>query len=401
MRPETKFARIVDASGDPHRATATPIWQTATFTQDTATEFSAYDYSRSGNPTRATLEAHLAKLDHGARSLAYASGIAAVAAVLRRLVPGDEILAHDDVYGGTWRLFDKVLPQRGIRVRSCDLTQRGAASRALTPNTKLVFVESLSNPLLRACDLRELADAAHGNGSLLCVDATAVSPALQRPLDFGADFVVHSATKYLGGHGDLTAGVVTVRERSLGDELAFLQNAEGAALAPFEAFLLLRGLQTLGLRIERQQRNAQRVAEWLARRSDVAQVLFPGLPGHPTADTHNRQADGPGAVVSFRTQDARRSIRIVEALRLFRIAVSFGGLQSTASLPCRMSHKTVPAAARRERDFGDDLVRLSIGIEDPRDLIDDLEHALASAATDSATTATANAAHAGDDATAR
>ena len=376
MRPETEFARIVDASGDPHRSTATPIWQTATFAQDTATEFSAYDYSRSGNPTRTTLELHLAKLDRGVRALAYASGIAAVAAVLRRLLPGDEILAHDDVYGGTWRLFDKVLPQRGVRVRSCDLTQEGAAERALTPKTKLVFVESLSNPLLRACDLRALADAAHAKGALLCVDATAVSPALQRPLELGADFVVHSATKYLGGHGDLTAGVVTVSDRSLGEELAFLQNAEGTALAPFDAFLLLRGLQTLLLRIERQQRNAQRVAEWLARRSDVTKVLFPGLPGHPTAETHRAQAEGPGAVVSFRTGDANRSARIVESLRLFRIAVSFGGVQSSASLPCRMSHKTVSAAARRERDFGDDLVRLSIGIEDVRDLVDDLEQAL-------------------------
>lgn len=378
MRPATRSARVLDRSGDPHRATATPIWQTATFAQESALAFSAYDYSRSGNPTRATLEAHLAALDGGVRALAYASGVAAVAAVLRRLVPGDEVLAHDDLYGGTWRLLRDVLAPRGIAVRPADLREPAVAAAAWSPRTRLVFVESLSNPLLQACPLAELARLAHAHGARLAVDATAVSPLLQRPLEHGADYVVHSATKYLGGHGDLTAGVVVVRDEAAGDELAFLQNAEGSALSPFESFLLLRSVQTLALRLERQQANAQALAAWLAGRSEVAGVLFPGLPDHPTAAVHAAQSSGPGAVVSFRAGDPERSRRVVEALRLFRIAVSFGGVQSSASLPSRMSHRSVPAD-RRASGLGDDLVRLSVGIEDVRDLQDDLAQALAAA----------------------
>jgi cystathionine beta-lyase len=369
---------VIDRSGDPHRATATPIWQTATFAQASAQSFSDYDYSRSGNPTRTTLEAHLAALDGGVRALCYGSGVAAVAAVLRRLAPGDEVLAHDDLYGGTWRLLRDVLAPRGIAVRPADLRDPVAAAAAWSMRTRLVFVESLSNPLLHACPLAELARLAHARGARLAVDATAVSPLLQRPLEHGADYVVHSATKYLGGHGDLTAGVVVVRDEAAGDELAFLQNAEGSALSPFESFLLLRSVQTLALRLERQQANAQALAAWLAGRSEVAGVMFPGLPDHPTAAVHAAQASGPGAVVSFRAGDPECSRRVVEALRLFRIAVSFGGVQSSASLPSRMSHRSVPAD-RRASGLGDDLVRLSVGIEDVRDLQDDLAQALAAA----------------------
>lgn len=395
MRAATRSARVLDRSGDPHRATATPIWQTATFAQESALAFSTYDYSRSGNPTRATLEAHLAALDGGVRALAYASGVAAVAAVLRRLVPGDEVLAHDDLYGGTWRLLRDVLAPRGIAVRPADLRDPAAAAAAWSARTRLVYVESLSNPLLHACPLAELARLAHAHGARLAVDATAVSPVLQRPLEHGADYVVHSATKYLGGHGDLTAGVVVVRDEAAGDELAFLQNAEGSALSPFESFLLLRSVQTLALRLERQQANAQALAEWLASRGEVAAVLFPGLPGHPTAAVHAAQATGPGAVVSFRTGDAARSRRVVEALALFRIAVSFGGVQSSASLPCRMSHRSVPAADRPD-GLADDLVRLSVGIEDVRDLQDDLAQAFAVAAAPAAVPTAAAAAAGGD-----
>lgn len=380
MRPATKSARVIDRSGDPHRATATPIWQTATFAQESPVAFSAYDYSRTQNPTRTTLEGHLAELDGGVRALVYASGLAAVAAVLRRLAPGDEVLLHDDVYGGTLRLLHDVLAKQGVLVRAADLRTEASAAVAFTPRTKLVFVESLSNPLLQACPIATLARLAHERGARLAVDATTVTPLLQRPLELGADYVIHSATKYLSGHGDVTAGVVVARDTALGDELAFLQNAEGSALAPFDSFLLLRSVQTLALRLERQQQNAQVLAEWLAARSEVERVHFPGLPGHPTAEVHAAQASGPGAVVSFRTGDAERSRRLVEALRLFRIAVSFGGVQSQASLPCRMSHKGVPAAVRHAREFGDDLVRLSIGIEDVRDLLDDLEQAFASSA---------------------
>ena len=271
----------------------------------------------------------------------------------------------------------KVLEPRGLRIRFADLSNPQSAADAITRDTKMVFCESLSNPLLTACDLRLLARLAHARQALLCVDATALSPYLQQPLRLGADLVVHSATKYLGGHGDLTAGVVAVREEALARELAFLQNAEGTALSPFDSFLLLRGVQTLALRLDRQQQNAQQVAEWLSHRVGVAQVRFPSLAHHETARVHQGQSSGPGAVVSFCTGDLKISKQLVESLRLFRIAVSFGGVQSSASLPCSMSHRSMHVAARVERHLAEDLVRLSIGIEDVRDLIQDLDQAIA------------------------
>lgn len=379
MRIHTQISRVECCTDDPHRAAATPIYQTATFAQDSAVEYGRYDYSRSGNPTRETLETHLAGLEGGVRALAYASGLAAITAVTRLLRPGDELLAHDDLYGGSYRLFTKVLEPRGVRVRYADLTDIAEAASACSSATRLIYVESLSNPLLRACDIRALSRVAHAAGARLCVDATTLSPYVQKPLLLGADISLHSATKYLGGHADLTAGVLSVRDAALGEELAFLQNAEGTALGPFDAFLLLRGIQTLGLRLDRQQASAQRVAEWLAGRAGVERVLFPALKGHPTAAVHAAQACGAGGVISFTTGDAECSRRLVESLKLFRIAVSFGSVNSSVSLPCYMSHKSVPGESRHAREFSDDLVRLSIGIEDAQDLIDDLDQAVETA----------------------
>lgn len=382
----TRLVRFDAAPGDPHGPVATPIYQSALFEQESATEFGVYDYSRSGNPTRTVLERQLAALDGGARGLAFASGLAALSAVCRLVRPGEEIVAGDDLYGGTYRLFSRVLEPTGVIVRYVDATDADEVRRAIGPRTRLVHVETPTNPLQRVVDLRAVSsvigDAARELGvepAIFCVDATATSPCVQRPIEHGADVVLHSATKYLCGHSDVSAGALVARDAALGDRLAFLQNAEGAGLGPFDSFLLLRGMKTLALRLERQQATATHVAEYLADHPGVRRVHFVGLKDHPGAATHARQASGPGAVVSFETGDADLSRRLVEGLELFPITVSFGGVGSSASLPCRMSHASIPAAAREARRLPEDLVRLSIGIEAAEDLIADLSRGLAAA----------------------
>jgi len=379
MNIATRLVSFDAAPGDRTRPSCTPIYQTATFEQESAEGFGEYDYSRSGNPTRKVLEDLIADLEGGTRGFAFASGLAAITAVTRLLVPGDEILACEDLYGGAFRLFSRILHERGIIVRYADLT--GDEPAPLSSRTKLLYVESPSNPLLRICDLRRLATQAHAGGALFCVDGTAMTPYLQRPLELGADVVLHSATKYLSGHADVTAGLVAVRDVRLAESIAFIQNGEGGVLGPFDSYLLLRGIKTLSLRLDRQQATAQRVAEWLASGVEgVTRVHFPGLREHPGHRTHFGQAHGPGAVLSFETGDPERSIRIVEQLRLFSIAVSFGGVHSCATVPCRMSHapisKADPSRPRPSTSPPTDLVRLAVGIEDAADLIADLQRAL-------------------------
>jgi len=375
VKPHTELLAFDACPDDPFRPVATPIYQTATFDQPSALEPGRYDYSRSGNPTRAVLEAQLARLDRGTHAFAFASGLAALTAVTRLLRPGDELLAGDDLYGGTYRLFSRLVAPHGVDVRYADLADDAAAEAAVTPRTRLVHVESVTNPLLRVPDLRKLAELAHRQGAWLCVDASALSPYLQRPLELGADIVVHSATKYLAGHGDVTAGSVAVVDERLAEQLGFVQNAEGAGLGPFDSFLLLRGMQTLAVRLDRQQATAHRVASHLRARG--LPVRYPGLREDPGHARLRAQSRGAGAVVSFETGSLGASARLVESLRLFSTTVSFGSVHSSASLPCRMSHAAIPAEVRRARRLPEDLVRLSLGLEDPEDLIEDLEEALA------------------------
>jgi cysteine-S-conjugate beta-lyase len=376
MKIHTQLVACTPDPDDPYRPTNVPIYQTATFGQPSAVECGRYDYARSGNPTREALEVQVAALEGGTRAFAFASGLAALTAVARRLAPGDEVLAHEDLYGGTHRLFSRILSRSGITVRYADLTDLEAAAAAFGPRTRLVHAESLSNPRLQVCDVRRLAALAHGRGALLSVDSSALSPYLHRPLSLGADFVVHSATKYLCGHSDVTAGLVVVADPDLAEDLYLVQNGEGAVLGPFDAFLLLRGLKTLAVRLDRQQATASRLAAWLQAHPAVRRVHFPGLPGHPGAALHATQASGPGALLSFETGSLDVSRRIVEGLRLFTISVSFGSLSSTVSLPCRMSHASIPAEARQALSLPEDLVRVSVGLEDEGDLRDDLERAL-------------------------
>lgn len=378
VRPATLLAGVRPLPGDPYRASSIPIYQTATFAQESALDAGPYDYTRSGNPTREALERQVAALEGAGTALAYASGLAALAAVAR-LAQGGEILAGDDLYGGTYRLLSSVLAGSGVAVRYVDASDLAAVEAALGGATRLLMVETPSNPFLRIADLAALGRLARARGALLAVDGSLATPLRQRPLPLGADLVVHSATKGLCGHADTTAGIVAVRDPALAADLAFRRNAEGTALAPFEAWLLLRGMKTLAVRLDRQEANARRVAAFLAGHPGVRKVHFPGLPEHPGAALHAAQSAGPGTLVSFETGSAERSARIVAALRLFAIAVSFGGVGSTASLPCRMSHASIPEDVRRARAFPEDLVRLSLGIEDADDLLTDLDRALAAA----------------------
>lgn len=385
----TRLVRYDACPGDPYRPTATPLYQTATFAPDDvmarATEggpadapLGPYDYTRSGNPTRSVLEARLADLERGTRGFAFASGMAAIAACLRFLRAGDRLLVGDDLYGGTYRWLTHAVAPTGVEVarvdtRDLDAVQKAAAAPGAA--TRAVWIETPSNPRQESTDIAAVAAIAHLHGARLYVDNTMLSPILQRPLEVGADVVVHSATKWLGGHGDLTAGAVVVRDPAIADEVAFTQNAEGTALAPFEAWLLLRGLKTLGLRIERQQSTADRVAEFLRDHSAVTEVFRAGEGDARSVAIHKRQARGAGAVLAFRTGCAPTSEAIVAACGLFSTTVSFGSLHSTIGIPGRMSHASIPEAERSRHGVPADLVRLSVGIEDPADVIEDLARA--------------------------
>lgn len=371
MRPATVCVQL-GTGEDVHGAIVPPIYQTATFQQPNATEFGEYDYTRSGNPTRTLVEEQLARLEHGCYASAFASGMAALTAVSQLVKPGEEIVAGNDLYGGTVRLLERVVSSHNVQVHYVDTTDLNAVTQVTSSRTRLVLIETPSNPLFQITDIRKISDIAHGVGALLAVDNSMLSPIFQKPLDLGADLVLHSATKFLSGHSDVTAGAVITNDEALHTAIAFQQNAQGAGLSPFEAWLLLRGLKTLALRVERQADSACRVAEFLQTQASVSRVFYPGLPNHEGHEIHRRQSQGNGAVVSFTTGNPDFSAKLVESTQLFKIAVSFGSVASTVSLPCRMSHASIPLALRDRLGPPPDLVRLSVGIEDVRDLIDDL-----------------------------
>jgi cysteine-S-conjugate beta-lyase len=377
MKFASRLVQFDAAPGDRFRPTATPIYQTATFEQEHADQFGDYDYSRSGNPTRTVLEEQVARLEGGTRGFAFASGMAAITAVARTLRTGDEILADIDLYGGTCRLFTRILERSGITARYADAGNLEAFAAQITPRTRVLFVESPTNPLLRVLDLRALAALAHENKALLVVDNSLMSPYLQNPLALGADIVVHSATKFLGGHADVMGGVVVVGDAKLADDIYLMQNGEGSALAPFDCFLLLRGLKTLKLRIDAQQRNALAVAEFLAADARVERVFYPGLNSDAGYALQTQQASGAGSVLCFTARSAEAARSVAEQARMFQISVSFGSMHSTISLPGCMSHASVPAEIAASRALPPELVRVSVGIEDPGDLIADLDQALA------------------------
>ncbi|CAL0326600.1 unnamed protein product [Lupinus luteus] len=358
---------------DPYGAVSTPLYQTATFKQPSAIENGPYDYTRSGNPTRDALESLLAKLDKADRALCFTSGMAALSAVSHLVSNGEEIVAGDDLYGGSDRLLSQVLPKTGVVVKRVNTSDLNEVASAIGPQTKLVWLESPTNPRLQISDIRKIAELAHAHGALVLVDNSIMSPVLSQPLELGADIVMHSATKFIAGHSDIMAGVLAVKGERLGKELYFLQNAEGSGLAPFDCWLCLRGIKTMSLRVEKQQNNAQKIAEFLASHPRVTKVNYPGLLVHPGRDLHYSQAKGAGSVLSFLTGSLALSKHIVEKTKYFSITVSFGSVKSLISMPCFMSHASIPATVREARGLTEDLVRISVGIEDVDDLIADLE----------------------------
>lgn len=378
MKTSTRCVHLSNAQ-DQFGATVPPIYQTATFGQSSATEFGEYDYTRSGNPTRTLLETDVAALENGQHANAFASGMAAITALTGLLNYDDEIIAGDDLYGGTVRLLEQVLPRHGIRVRYVDTSDLDAVQRALTAKSKLILIETPSNPFLRISDIRRLGQLAHDAEVLLAVDNSMLSPIFQQPLNLGADFVIHSATKFLSGHSDVTAGAIVTNRADLHERVAFQQNAEGAGLSPFESWLLIRGLKTLDLRVQRQDKSAKEVGRYLQSVPEVKCVYHPGLSSHPGHQIHRTQATGDGAVISFITGDQELSRQIVEGTKLFSIAVSFGSVASTISLPYSMSHASIPTSLKKRLAPPSDLVRLSVGIEDADDLIEDLSMAIQSA----------------------
>jgi cystathionine beta-lyase/cystathionine gamma-synthase len=358
-------------------AISVPIYQTASFGHPALGKSTGFDYSRTSNPTRLALEQTLAAADGGHRGFAFSSGLAAIDAVLRLFAHGERVAVTEDLYGGTFRLFEKIFRPHGVEAVYVDTSDSEAVRRALAdPSVKGVFVESPTNPLLNVADLRALAGLAHDAGALLIVDNTFLTPVLQRPLEQGADLVVYSATKYLAGHNDVVAGAAVTRTPELSEKIGFLQNAAGGILGPQDAWLTLRGLKTLALRVERQQANAQALAEWLCRHPRVRRVFYPGLPGHPGRDILRRENGGAGGMISFEVDDPGRIPSVLAGVRVFLFAESLGGVESLITYPAVQTHADIDPATRARLGISDCLLRLSVGIEDARDLIADLENVL-------------------------
>lgn len=360
-------------------AISVPIYQTSTFVQEAPGVHKGYDYARSNNPTRAVLEQVIAELENGVAAYAFASGLAAIDAVIKLLSAGDEVVAVDDIYGGTFRIFSGIYSRLGIKIHYVDTSDAQNVAEAITSKTKFVWLETPTNPTLKISDIAAIAEIAHQNGALLVVDNTFASPALQRPLDLGADIVLHSATKYLAGHSDLIAGAVATRHEYLAEQLKYIQNSSGGILGPFDAWLCLRGIETLPLRIAKQSANALAVAKFLEGHAAVRQVYYPGLVSHPNHGVAVRQQSDFGGVLSFSLKEDSAEVakRLVSGTKYFKLAESLGGVKSLLCHPATMTHASVPAERRRQAGVLDSLVRLSCGIEHADDLVADIEGALA------------------------
>jgi cystathionine gamma-lyase len=361
-------------------AVVPPIHLASTFVQPDASMTAAYDYARTGNPTRHAFEHTLADLEGGVRALAFASGMAATHGATMLLAPGDELVTGTDIYGGSWRLFNRVLAPQGVTVTAVDTSDTAAVARAVGPRTKLVWIESPGNPLLTITDIAACAEIAHAAGALLACDATLATPAVTRPLEFGADIVMHSATKSIGGHSDLLGGALVVRDAELGTRLHWLQNATGGVMAPLEAYLCARGLKTLELRVLAASATALALAEWLASHPFVRNVHYPFLTTHPGHALAKKQMAAGGTIVSFEVAGGVEAARrVVESTKLIQLAVSLGAVESLIEIPALMSHGSYAPEARRAVGIADGLVRLSVGLEAFEDLRDDLAIALSAA----------------------
>ncbi len=380
-RFETRAIHAGQVSDPRNGAVMTPVYFSSTFQQDApAVPRDGYEYSRTKNPTRTALEWNIASLEGARWGLCFGSGLAATNALLDRLVPGDHVVATNDLYGGTHRIFRQVFERYGIRFDLVDATDPGRVAAAIGERTRYVYLETPTNPLLRLCDIRALAELAHARGALVIVDNTFATPYLQRPLELGADLVLHSMTKYLGGHSDVVAGALVGNDPRLREELAFFQNAVGGQLGPMDAFLVLRGIKTLAVRMDRHCQNALRVAGWLEAQPGVERVIYPGLASHPQHALARQQMGGFGGMVSFELAGGVAAANaFASSTRVFTLAESLGGVESLVEVPTSMTHAAIPAAERRAAGLADGLVRLSVGIEHVDDLLEDCARGLAAA----------------------
>ena len=373
--------RAVHVGQGPDPATGAvvqPIHMATTYAQQGVGKHHGFEYSRTGNPTRNALEECLAALEDARHCLAFASGLGAESTLMLLLKPGDHVVYMEDVYGGTFRLFDKVLKRFGLDFSAVDASDVDAVERSMTTSTRMVWLESPTNPLLRIVDIDAVSEVAHSHGAMVCVDNTFATPYLQQPLHLGADVVVHSSTKYIGGHSDVVGGAIMTNNDDLEKQLRFHQNAVGAVPSPFDCWLLLRGVKTLALRVERQSLNAVEIASALQANKAVKRVYYPGLESHPNRSVAARQMRMFGGMVSFEVADEATALRTLERLKIFALAESLGAVESLAEHPARMTHASIPPQERQRAGVGDGLIRLSVGVEDAADLIADLEFALES-----------------------
>ena len=354
-----------------------PIYQTSTYEQETPGKHKGFEYSRSANPTRTALEKSVASLENGKHGLAFASGLAAIDAILKLLEPGDEIVSTNDLYGGSYRLFRQVFEKMGLKFHFIGMQDEDTIKSYINENTRMIWSETPTNPMMNVIDIEMLSGIAKDNDLLLCVDNTFATPYLQLPLELGADIVMHSATKYLGGHSDLVLGTIAVKDDKIADELYFIQNASGGIAGPMDSFLTLRGIKTLHVRMKRHSENAKAVAEFLQQNDQVDKVYWPGLKDHPNHDVAKRQMTDFGGMVSFSMKSGKLSdaVRVVEHVKVFTLAESLGGVESLAGHPASMTHASIPKEEREKTGVTDSLIRLSVGIEDAEDLVADLQQA--------------------------
>jgi len=384
-RPKAKklgfSTRAIHAGQPPDPSTgaiSTPIYQTSTYVQDGVAQHKGYEYARTQNPTRGALEACLASLEDAQYGICFSSGMGAISALMNYFQKGDHIIASDDLYGGTYRIFEKVFKSYGLEFDYVDSSNLANVEKVLRPNTKMLFLETPTNPLLKITDLAEASKLAHGRNIIVAVDNTFATPYWQQPLNFGADVVVHSTSKYLGGHCDVVGGAVLTSNDKIFERVKFCQNAVGSVPGPLDAFLVLRGVKTLALRMERHEANARQIAQFLKGHPKVKKVYYPGLPEHPGYETAKKQMKGFGGMISFEVKGGlEESKRVCEAAEIFSLAESLGGVESLIEHPALMTHASVPKEVREEKGISDALVRISVGIEDAPDLIADLEQALA------------------------
>lgn len=380
-QPEQLDTTLIHAStrGDFEQKTGAvnvPIYLSSTFHQDSFNEFGPYDYSRSGNPTREALEKTIASLEGGERGLAFASGIAAISSAFMLLSSDDHIVITEDVYGGTYRFVTEVLTKFGIKHTFADFTNLEDVAQAIQSNTKLIYIETPSNPRLGITDIASIVELAKENNCLTFLDNTFMSPLYQRPLDFGVDIVLHSATKFLSGHSDVIAGLAVTKDVELGNRLAFIQNSFGAILGAQDSYTLIQGIKTLGARLTQSTASAQKIVHYLDQHPLIEEVFYPGLASHPGHDIHTRQATSPGAVLSFQLANREAAKVFVDHIKIPVFAVSLGGVESILSYPAQMSHAAMPQAEREKRGITDGLLRFSVGLEHVDDLIADLDQAL-------------------------